>query len=562
MNAILRMILAFHSLNPRPLTSNFWVSLRRMRSFLPLLAAASLLLAIPCRAQDPPDPFDPGGWITDEQPESRPANEPPDTSTPDYNKAVELQRHGKWRAAQKAFREMIEKFPQSKHKAMAEARSDDNCFAGCEMLHKGGPPERRIDVSVMGDGFTIDDADQDKEKKWAQLCLTVLWNEASYSEYRDYFNFYFVRLISLEEGVDPQLSEAEKAKIEERNKSRTRKKKTEFSTALDCKEAGPQKQVMADRNLVFKWLKIASRETPGCIDDRLVIAFAQFGVLGMGGGGVANVGRPDKSVTVHEFGHAFVGLLDEYAVNPMSPQEPIMAPNAATTSDRDKVPWAHFLKAKFPGVDVYKGGATYREGVWRPALGCAMNSAGHTGYCPVCREACILKIYSYVSPIDACEPSTTQEVIVTANSDKVVSVTPMKPMKHDLKVAWYVEPIANEVAMPEPTEPLRTGSDPRDLRQRLHDLLGGQLGKRASEDRAAFGSAPPGNKDAMGTTRKSKDGTRIEDVFPLGRLKPGRYRITAEVWDSTPWVLLDSKHLLEERKTWFVKVVAPSATVK
>ena len=112
-----------------------------------------------------------------------------------------------------------------------------------------------------------------------------------------------MRLASLEEGVDPALSDEQKKKIEERNKSRTRKKKTEFSTALDCKEAGPQGQVIADRNLVYKWLKIASKDTPGCRDDRLVIAFARFGKLGMGGGGIANVGRPDKSVTVHEFGH-------------------------------------------------------------------------------------------------------------------------------------------------------------------------------------------------------------------------------------------------------------------
>jgi hypothetical protein len=34
------------------------------------------------------------------------------------------------------------------------------------------------------------------------------------------------------------------------------------------------------------------------------------------------------------------------------------------------------------------------------------------------------------------------------------------------------------------------------------------------------------------------------------------------VSDPTPYVLLDEKHLLEERKTWFVKVVAPSAAVK
>jgi len=49
------------------------------------------------------------------------------------------------------------------------------------------------------------------------------------------------------------------------------------------------------------------------------LAAAGFGVifvgieqmqLGMAGAGVANVGRPDKSITVHEFGHSFGGLSD------------------------------------------------------------------------------------------------------------------------------------------------------------------------------------------------------------------------------------------------------------
>ena len=63
------------------------------------------------------------------------------------------------------------------HKATAEARSDDNAFLGCELIHKSGPPERRIDVTVMGDGFTIDDDDQKLQQDWAKLCLDVLWSE-------------------------------------------------------------------------------------------------------------------------------------------------------------------------------------------------------------------------------------------------------------------------------------------------------------------------------------------------------------------------------------------------
>jgi IgA Peptidase M64 len=533
---------------------------------LTIILASSIMTAL-LSAQgggDPPmPPWDPGGWLnggddadTPEPEEPKPAN---DGSTPEFQRAMELQRKGKWKAAQKVFRDMLDKYPESAHKATAEARSDDNAFLGCEIIHKSGPPERRIDVTVMGDGFTIDDDDQKLQQGWAKLCLDVLWSEYSYSEYKDYFNYYFVRLASLEEGVDPNYSDAEKQKIIERNKSRTRKRKTEFSTALDCKEAGPQGQVLADRNLVYKFLKLASKDTPGCRDDKLVIAFARFGKLGMGGGGIANVGRPDKSVTVHEFGHSFVGLLDEYAVNPGKPMNVRPAPNASLTSDPDKVPWAHFLKKHVGGVEVLKGGATYIEGVWRPAQSCAMNSAGHINYCPVCREAAILRIYTYVNPIDHFEPSNTQEVTVTANAEKYLSVTPMKPKSKSLDVDWFVESLAANTAPPEPQEPRTTGTG----RKRDFPWAPMEGGSRANDTErvAALSKEPQGAKNALGTTRKGKDGA-TECLFPIGRLKPGVYRVTAVVADRTPFVLLDEKHLLEERTTWFVKVSAPSTTAK
>ncbi|MCU0727177.1 MAG: M64 family metallo-endopeptidase, partial [Planctomycetes bacterium] len=158
-----------------------------------------------------------------------------DESTPEYRKALELFRKGQWISAQKAFRALLGKYPFSVHASEAEVRSDDNCYLGVTRIFSGGPSAKRIDVAVMGDGFTIDPPDQALQEKWAKLCVDVLFNEKSFAEYRDAFNIWFVRLASLEEGVDPQISEAERAKIEERNRRRVRKRRTDYSTALDCK---------------------------------------------------------------------------------------------------------------------------------------------------------------------------------------------------------------------------------------------------------------------------------------------------------------------------------------
>jgi hypothetical protein len=473
-----------------------------------------------------------------------------DESTPEYRKALELWKKGQWTSAQKTFRSLLDKYPFSVHAREIEVRSDDNCYLGVAPVHRSGPAGKRIDVAVMGDGFTIDPPDQSLEEKWAKLCVDVLFNEKSFAEYREAFNVYFVRLASLEEGVDPQLSEAERARIEERNRRRVRKRKTDYSTALDCKAAGPQNQVMADPGLVMRWLDIADGDLPGCGEDRLVIAFARFGVLGMGGGGIANVGRPDKSITVHEFGHAFTGLEDEYAVNPNPPDFPIRAANAATTSDPMEVPWKHFLKAKVPEVGIFEGGATHQKGVWRPARTCAMNSAGATQFCPVCREANVLAIYSFLNPIDDATPDPAEEVRVAPGGKRDLVVVPFAPRTHELTVEWWVAPLPDG-------EPLTAGAPADSGGAGRNGFPGGfpaglgTRGPRAGTDRAAYGAPPPGERSALA---KDAGGKPRRSVFPAGSLASGRWLVTAEAKDSTPWVLQDPDHLLVERVCWRVSV--------
>lgn len=481
-----------------------------------------------------------------------------DESTPLYRKALDLQKKGKWKDAQAAFRDVLKKFPESVHRYDCEQRGGENCYMGTVKLHESGPPSRRIDVAVMGDGFQIDDKSQKQEEEWANLCMTVLFSDGSFDAYRDYFNYYYVRLVSKDEGVDKVETDAERQKREEKNRKRSRDKPSpaNFSTALDCKAAGPQGQVLADRDLVYHWLGYANNDVNGCGDDALVIAFAKFGQLGMGGGGVANVGRPDKSVTVHEFGHAFVGLLDEYANNPGPPGYAVRAPNA--TSDQKFIPWQHFLDRKVDGVGVYEGGATFKQGVWRPAPSCAMNAAGATGFCPVCREASVLRIYSYVSPIDTTKPDPLTEIRCVEGDKLELKLEPMRPRTHDLVVDWAWDRVPDSEPGPEPPKSSGSTSDGgyafdawdagTRMRERNHALY----------DFPVFGEPLP--KEFV---RQDKEAKRtVRHVVDVSKLPRGRYMITARVTDPTPWVLKDPKHLLEERVTWWVTVQKKPVTAK
>jgi hypothetical protein len=265
-------------------------------------------------------------------------------------------------------------------------------------------------------------------------------------------------------------------------------------------------------------------------------------------------------VTVHEFGHSFVGVLDEYTGNPEPPRGRIMAPNASTVDDPEKVPWAHFIKQRVKGVGVFEGGATYSKGVWRPSRSCAMNVAGNSGYCPVCRETAVLRIYSYVDPIDRSSPDHEHPVTVETRSKDVLEVVPMAPSTHQLDVSWFVEALGAD-SPPHEEEPEDTRARdgyarPRERGEWWFRMSGGRRGRT---DRTAHDQPPRGERSRLG--RASGSRPRVH-TFPAGRMDPGRYRITAVVKDPVPWVIADPHHLLEERRTWQVTVnprPAPSA---
>jgi hypothetical protein len=528
------------------------------------------------RAQEQAPPVDAEDAAVDPEPIADPAG------TEAYEKALKKKERKKWRGARTAFRRFIKKYPDHPLVFEAQVRSGENAYLGTTRIFTGGPSERRIDVTVMGDGFTIDGGDQGLQEKWAKLCIKVLFNEDGFDEYRSYFNIWFVRLASFEEKVDPSLSPEEIKKRQKKNRERRRalNYKIDYNTALDCKAAGPQGQVMADYGLVRKWLEIAHRDVPGCGDDKFVIAFARFGRLGMGGGGIANVGRPDKSITVHEFGHSFSNLLDEYAINPMAPRgmygRTLRAPNAYVSPEEPKpteVPWAHMLKKRVKGVGIYEGGATFKKGVWRPAASCAMNVGG-VQFCPVCREQSVLRIYEYVSPIDEASPRQGRVVRAVEGDETVLSVTPMRPKKKKLKVDWFVEPEVGRKATTPGGDPDGEnggdvgGPDVDTTDEELEELYGppgGGFGRRPSSpyrgergrrNRDHYADPIPGELSRLGKIQKGKAKAPRQHVFPVGKLAPGRYRITVEVRDETKWVIKDDRHLLKERAAWRV-IVAP-----
>ena len=119
-----------------------------------------------------------------------------------------------------------------------------------------------------------------------------------------------------------------------------------------------------------------------------------------------------SKIFVHEFGHGFAGLGDEYYNSPTSYNDfyPLdvepWEPNITTLVNFDSK-WKHLLKKKTPiptppkkkyldKPGVFEGGGYVAKGVYRPAYDCLMKSFKGDKFCETCIEA-IQKMIDFYS---------------------------------------------------------------------------------------------------------------------------------------------------------------------
>jgi hypothetical protein len=558
--------------------------------FVTLLGATStpLSLRIAAAGDPPPPPGKPPAPASDagDEPDDPP---PPKSalSTADaakckaeFDAALALAEKHDYAHSRKKFAQFLEHWPLADADLRREAdeRSAENCLLGLEEIHHGGPSDNRIDVELMGDGYTYDQVLQEKFAKHAEAQIKQFWAEPLYAEYESYFNVWRFDLVSKEEGVDdpgapPQDAPPPPDPTKKPPKGKKNKRAIhQYSTALNCQAAGPQRQVWADPEMVYKWRKYLKES------DGLSLCFAKKGELGMGGGGIATTGR--LIAVVHEFGHAFVGLLDEYANNPNMPPGRISAPNAISghgpkdPPKPEEVPWKHWIDLGNKEVGVFLGGATFQQGVWRPASsGCAMNAGGGGTYCWVCREKGVLEIYEYVNPIDDAWPKDSHVAVPTGGKLEL-GVVPMQPKTHKLLVDWWIEKLKSRVttkdddAEGEGDDPGAGGdasaSDGRPgggepMRLTPDGFSRGPM-RGAARHASPWPPGAPRGEELAATEKKAKDGS-VRSTVLLENLAFGTYRVTVRVRDDAkipqykyPWVIKDRDKLLEERREWIVAV--------
>ena len=106
-----------------------------------------------------------------------------------------------------------------------------------------------------------------------------------------------------------------------------------------------------------------------------------------------------QELFLHEFGHAFAGLGDEYEKDVTYNVEPsqceLMAPNLTNLTDF-KSKWANYIDKNAPiptpknrtdiEVGAFEGGGYCSKGVYRPSANCRMRYKDYNHYCKICTQ--------------------------------------------------------------------------------------------------------------------------------------------------------------------------------
>ena len=290
-----------------------------------------------------------------------------------------------------------------------------------EKLLDNGSSDTRINFVYLGDGYTeVELADFISD---TQLVIENQFNFTPYKEYKNFFNAYAVKVKSLESGVDHPVIAGNSAC----NAVPLMEKNTFFDSTFDYFDIH-RLLVPTDYATIAS---VLAYNTPFYDQANILVNTPYYG--GSGGAYATSSTHTDASlIMIHEIGHSFVNLADEYWAGISYAAEKA---NMTQESNVAAVKWKNWLGSE--GVGIYPYGTTSPESDWfRPHQSCMMRVLNGQ-FCAVCREATIDRIYTLLSPIEAFAPTTN--AVEFTGTDLDFSVDLILPNPNTLEIEWFLD---------------------------------------------------------------------------------------------------------------------------
>lgn len=250
-------------------------------------------------------------------------------------------------------------------------------------LIDNGKSSECVDIAIIAEGYT--ESELDIFHADVERLSNYLFTQSPFDKHKNKFNIWMIDAVSEDSGVsDPRKDIWKNTAL-----------KASFNT------------LNSDRYL-------ETTHTFTVRDYAALVPYDQIYILvnteKYGGGGIYNHFSTtaahhsnSEPVFVHEFGHAFAALGDEYYTSEVSYSdffntkvEP-WQPNLTTLIDFESK-WKSMLNESTPiptptnakhkdVIGVYEGGGYVAKGVYRPYMDCRMKTNTAEGFCPVCQKA-------------------------------------------------------------------------------------------------------------------------------------------------------------------------------
>lgn len=237
-----------------------------------------------------------------------------------------------------------------------------------DVLHHANDTSHCIHIAFVAEGYTEDEIDH--YLRDCQKAIGSLFNHEPFKSLQDRFQIIALKSVSQESGTSEP--------------SRGIWKNTVLGSHFDT--------FYSDRYLTTLHLKRLHDVLAGTPYEHVIIL---VNTEHYGGGGIYNSynlsytgGSQFLPVVVHEFGHSFGGLGDEYTYGNDDPiyfddTEP-WEPNL-TTKATAFIKWENLIKAGKAGL--IEGGGYQEKGVWRGCENCRMRTNEEPEFCAVCKQA-------------------------------------------------------------------------------------------------------------------------------------------------------------------------------
>ena len=258
-------------------------------------------------------------------------------------------------------------------------------------IKDSGIPANNVDIAFIAEGYTT--GEMEKFRKDAQRMSEYFMSVEPYSKNSDHFNFYAIESPSDESGITI-----------------------------------PGKDIFVNTNIHSSFYTfnmdryLTTFDTKSMYDIAANVPYDVIFVLvnskRYGGGGFYNHysestvdHQLSEIVAIHEFGHEFAGLADEYYTSEITysdyynlkfePWEPNITTNVNFESK-----WKKLISSDTPVptprsenfkevTGMFEGGGYLSKGIYSPMMDCRMKSNESPGFCPACTNAIVKMIMFY-----------------------------------------------------------------------------------------------------------------------------------------------------------------------